>query len=142
MLRVDLHVFSAGAEAREAIEQVLTDRRLAKARPAYFSGSMGEAVQKYAEEASPGLLIVETRDQAPALFEQLDRLSEVCRAETNLILLGAHNDVQLYRQIAKRGVHDYVPMPIDPAHLIEAILGVCESPDERRQARLVSFVGA
>ncbi|HTY69293.1 MAG TPA: cellulose synthase operon protein YhjQ/BcsQ [Alphaproteobacteria bacterium] len=142
MLRVDLHVFSAGSEAREAIEQVLTDRRLAKARPAYFGGSMAEAAQKYAEEASPGLLIIETHDGAPALFDQLDRLSEVCRPETNLILLGAHNDVQLYRQIAKRGVHDYVPMPIDPAHLIEAILGVCASPDETRQARLISFIGA
>jgi pilus assembly protein CpaE len=142
MHRVDLHVFSVGGEAREAVEQVLTDLRLAKTRAAYFSGSMAEAAQKYADEASPGLLIVETLDRAPALFDQLDRLSEVCRAETNLILLGGHNDVQLYRQIAKRGVHDYVPMPIDPAHLIEAILGVCASPDETRQARLISFIGA
>src|SRR5215469_8808114 len=142
MHRVDLHVFSIDGEARQAVEQALADRRLAKTRASYFAGSMTEAAQAYADEPSPGLLIIETRDRAPALFDQLDRLSEVCRPETNLILLGGHNDVQLYRQIAKRGVHDYVPLPIDPAHLIEAILGVCASPDETRQARLISFIGA
>lgn len=142
MHRVDLHVFCAGSDAREAVEQALTDRRLAKTRAAYFTGGMADATQKYADEASPGLLVIETRDGAPALFVQLEQLSEVCRAETNLILLGAHNDVQLYRQIAKRGVHDYVPLPADPGHLIEAILGVCASPDEAQHGRLISFIGA
>ena len=142
MQRVDLQVFATTPAARTAVEQVLTDRRLAKTRAAYFAGGMAEAVQTYADGASPGLLIIETHERAPALFEQLSRLSEVCRAETNLILLGEHNDVQLYRQIAKRGVHDYIPMPVDPAHLLEAMLGVCATSDKSRQARLISFIGA
>lgn len=142
MQRVELHVFSVSPEARHAVEQVLTDRRLAKTRAAHFTGGMAEAAQKYADDASPGLLIIETHDRAPGLFDQITRLSDVCRAETNLILIGEHNDVQLYRQIAKRGVHDYVPMPIDPAHLLEAVLSVCASADETRQGRLISFMGA
>ncbi len=142
MHRVDLHVFAASEDAKGAVEQALTDRRLAKTRAAYFDGGITTAVQKYADEPSPGLLIIETRDGAPALFDQLDGLSEVCRADTNLILLGAHNDVQLYRQIAKRGVHDYVPLPADPAHLIEAILGACAGSDETHHGRLISFIGA
>ena len=142
MHRVDVHVFAMSGEAKDAVVQALTDRRLTKTRAAYFDGSMTEATQKYAEETSPGLLIIESRDLVPALFDQLDRLSEVCGADTDLILLGAQNDVQLYRQLAKRGVHDYVPMPIDPGHLIEAVVGVCASADEARQGRLISFIGA
>jgi len=103
---------------------------------------MALAAQKYESEGSPELLIVETQDPAPAIFDQLDRLSEVCRAGTDLILLGQHNDVALYRQLAKRGVHEYIPLPADPAHLVDAVLAVCTSPDEAKQARLISFIGA
>jgi pilus assembly protein CpaE len=103
---------------------------------------MALAAQKYAAEGSPELLIIETQDPAPAIFDQLEQLSEVCRAGTDLILLGQHNDVALYRQLAKRGVHEYIPLPADPAHLVDAVLTVCTDPEEARQARLISFVGA
>ena len=142
MQRVDIHIFSLGSESRSAVEQALADRRLTKIRPVHFEGSLAAAVQKYKDEPSPGLVIVETRDPAPAIFEQLDGLSEVCRTETNLILLGPHNDVALYRQLAKRGVHEYIPLPADPAYLIDAVLGVCADPDTARQGRLISFIGA
>lgn len=142
MQRVDIHIFTLGPESRSAVEHALADRRLTKIRPVHFEGSLATAVQKYKDETSPDLLIVETRDPAATIFEQLDGLSEVCRTETNLILLGSHNDVALYRQLAKRGVHEYIPLPADPAHLIDAVLGVCADPDAIPQGRLISFIGA
>jgi len=50
--------------------------------------------------------------------------------------------VTLYRQLAKRGVHEYIPLPADPAHLVDAVLTICTDPEEARQARLISFIGA
>jgi pilus assembly protein CpaE len=140
--RVEIHAFTTGADAKTALESALADRRLTKVRPAYFAGSMELAARKYEGEGSPQLLIVETEDPAPAIFNQLDRLSEVCRPGTDLILLGRHNDVALYRQLAKRGVHEYIPLPADPAHLVDAVLTVCADPHDAKQARLISFIGA
>jgi len=142
MQRLNIHIFALGSDTTAAVEHALADRRLAKIRPVYFEGGLGAAADKYRSGASPDLLIVETRDPVPVIFDQLDQLSEVCGPETNLILLGPHNDVALYRQLSKRGVHEYVPMPIDPGHLIEAVLALCVDPDAARQGRLISFIGA
>lgn len=142
MQRVDIHVFSLGSDTKSAVTHALADRRLTKIRPAYFDGGLANAIDKYKEDPSPGLLIVETHEPAATIFDQLDQLSDVCRTETNLILLGPHNDVALYRQLAKRGIHEYIPTPADAGHLIDAVLGVCADPDAAKQGRLISFIGA
>jgi pilus assembly protein CpaE len=85
---------------------------------------------------------VETRERPPAIFDQLERLAEVCAAGTDLILLGHHNDVALYRQLTRQGVREYIPMPVDPAHLVEAIVAVSQASDAVGQGRLISFIGA
>jgi pilus assembly protein CpaE len=121
---------------------VLADRRLAKARPAFFDGSIEAAVQQYQTVPSADLLIIETHDPSDAIFQQLDPLSEVCRADTNLILIGAHNDVGLYRALTKAGVREYLPMPVDTHNLLETVVEVCADPTDQKQGRLVSFIGA
>jgi pilus assembly protein CpaE len=129
-------------ETQEAIAQVLTDRRLAKARPKFFNGSISEATRQFEGNASPDLLIIETRENPRAIFEQLEGLAAVCRMETQLILVGTSNDVGLYRSLTKAGIRDYVPLPIDPAHLLDSLVAVCADPEEVRQARLISCIGA
>jgi pilus assembly protein CpaE len=131
-----------GAEVKAAIEQVLTDRRLAKARPKFFDGGIPEAARQYENDPSPDLLIVETHDPAKTIFEQLEGLSQVCRMETSLILIGAHNDVGLYRQLTKQGVREYVPLPVDTRQLLDAMVAICADPGDVKQARLIACIGA
>ncbi len=107
-----------------------------------FEGGLTAATQAYSDRQSPDLLIVETREAAAQIFTELDQLAGVCRPDTNLILLGPHNDVLLYRQLAKRGVSEYIPTPASPAHVVDAVLGAAVDPDEPRQGRLISFIGA
>lgn len=107
-----------------------------------MEGGIPAAAQHYESEASPELLIIETRESPEAIFEQLERLSGVCRAETDLILLGPHNDVLLYRRLTKQGVREYIPMPADPRLLLDAVVAVCADPEEVKQGRLISFIGA
>ncbi|HUZ73007.1 MAG TPA: cellulose synthase operon protein YhjQ/BcsQ [Stellaceae bacterium] len=128
--------------AKESIEQVLTDRRLTKARARFFDGAIDDATQQYEGSPSPDLLIIETHDDTSAIFAKLDGLSRVCRRETQLILIGRHNDVGLYRALTKQGVHEYLPLPPDPHHLLDAVVAICTDPDERKLGRLVSFIGA
>ena len=129
-------------QTQDAIAQVLTDRRLVKARPKFFNGSIIEATRQYEGSPSPDLLIIETHENPRAIFEQLEGLAAVCRMETQLILVGTSNDVSLYRSLTKAGIRDYVPLPIDPAHLLDSLVAVCADPEEVKQARLISCIGA
>ncbi len=142
MQRVDIHIWALADETKTAVEDGLADRRLAKTRPAFFAGGIPAAIQKYGSEASPGLLIVETIDPAEAIVTQLECLSELCQAETDLILLGPYNDVALYRELTRRGVHEYLPVPLDPRQLTEAVVGVCADTGAASQGRVISFIGA
>jgi pilus assembly protein CpaE len=120
----------------------LTDRRLAKTRPSFFEGGIDAATHQYESSPSAELLIIETRESGDTIFQQLEQLSEVCRPETNLILIGAHNDVALYRMLTKQGVREYLPMPVDPHHLLESVVAICADPEDLKQGRLISFIGA
>jgi pilus assembly protein CpaE len=127
---------------RSAIEQVLADRRLAKTRPTFVEGGIDAATHQYESSPSADLLIIESRDPPDAIFQQLEHLSQVCRVETNLILIGAYNDVALYRTLTKQGVREYLPIPVDPQHLLESVVSVCADPQDLKQGRLISFIGA
>ncbi len=142
MQRIDIHVFTLGDEAWAGIEEGLGDRRLTKARPARYAGDLAAAIAKYESEPSPGLLIIETHEAPAQLFDQLDRLSTVCKGDTQLVLVGTHNDVGLYRQLLRRGVSEYLTTPFDPRHLSEVLINVCAGPDNGRQGRVISFIGA
>jgi pilus assembly protein CpaE len=142
MQRIDIHIFTSGDEAWSGVEEALSDRRLTKARPARYAGDLAAAITKYEHEPSPGLLIIETHEAPAMLFDQLDRLSAVCKGDTQVVLVGRHNDVGLYRQLLRRGVSEYLNTPIDPRHLAEILIAVCAGPDNSRQGRLISFIGA
>jgi pilus assembly protein CpaE len=86
--------------------------------------------------------VIETHDSQEAIFEKLEKLSQVCRVETNLVLIGAQNDVSLYRALTKAGVREYLPVPVDEHHLLDSIVAVCVDPTETKLGRLVSFIGA
>jgi pilus assembly protein CpaE len=127
---------------RTAVEQVLTDRRLSKTRPVFNEGDVTTACHQYESSPSPDLLVIETREPADQIFQSLEPLSQVCRTETNLILIGTHNDVALYRHLTRAGVREYLPMPVDVHHLLEAVVAVCADPDDVKQGRLIAFMGA
>lgn len=111
-------------------------------RPHYFEDGIAQAIRHYEAEASPALLIIETRGAPAEIFEQLDRLSEVCQAGSNVIILGPHNDVMLYRQLTRRGVREYIPLPAEIAHLTDAIASVASDPNDANLGRLIACIGA
>ena len=142
MQRLEIHTYALSADTNAAMRSALQDRRLVKTRPSFRDGDLLAAVARCGTEISPDLLIVESHATEADLFAQLERLSELCRQETNLILLGPQNDVGLYRRLTGRGVHEYVPLPADPNVLADAILALRAEPDVVPQGRLIAFTGA
>ncbi len=57
-------------------------------------------------------------------------------------MVGRVNDVELYRELMRRGASEYLVAPLSPLHLIEVISGLYLEPGAAPIGRVVSFIGA
>jgi pilus assembly protein CpaE len=140
--RISIQAFCEFPDTGAALQRAASDRRLAKAHVVVQLGGLQAAVDHHSGGVSPNLLIVETRLQGKAAVEEIDRLAEVCDPSTKVIVVGRVNDVELYRELMRRGVSEYMVAPLNPLHLIEVISGLYLNPDAAPIGRVVSFVGA
>jgi pilus assembly protein CpaE len=69
-------------------------------------------------------------------------LSEVCQPESRVIVLGAVNDVFLYRTLKRQGISEYLPVPLDAKALAETVFALYAEPGAEKLGRFVSFMGA
>ena len=71
---------------------------------------------------------METRLHGQAALDELDRLAEVCDPATKVVVVGRTNDVELYRELMRRGASEYLVAPLSPLQLIEVISGLYLDP--------------
>src|SRR4029077_13863882 len=105
-------------------------------------GGINAAVEHFHGQVTPNLLVVETRLNGQEALEELDRLAEVCDPTTKVVIVGRVNDVELYRELMRRGVSEYLVAPLNPLHLIEVISGLYLGADSAPIGRVVAFIGA
>jgi pilus assembly protein CpaE len=140
--RISIHAFVEFPDSGAALQRAGADRRLAKAHLNVQLGGISAAIDHYHGESTPNLLIVETRLNGQAALEELDRLAQVCDPTTKVIVVGRTNDVELYRELMRRGASEYLVAPLNPLHLIEVISGLYLDPEAAPIGRIVAFVGA
>lgn len=140
--RISIQAFCEFPDTGAALQRAAADRRLAKAHVAVQLGGIEAAVEHHSGNPTPNLLIVETRLQGKTAIDEIDRLAEVCDPATKVIIVGRVNDVELYRELMRRGVSEYLVAPLNPLHLIEVISGLYLSPEAAPIGRIVSFIGA
>ncbi len=140
--RIAIHVFAERQDTLAASERAGQDRRMARATTQIRVGGIPAAVEAYNQEPTPPLIVVECMQDPGALLWQVDRLAEVCDAGTKVIVIGATNDIILFRELMKRGVSEYLVAPIQPLQLIAAIGGLFSDPAQPFVGRSIAFVGA
>jgi pilus assembly protein CpaE len=140
--RISIHAFCEFPDTGASLQRAGADRRLSKAHLTVQLGGIAAAVEHYQGQVTPNLLIVETRLQGEAALAELDRLAEVCDAATKVIVVGRTNDVELYRELMRRGASEYLMAPLSPLQLIEVISGLYLDPGATPIGRVVAFVGA
>jgi len=69
-------------------------------------------------------------------------LAEVCDPATKVVVIGRTNDVELYRELMRRGASEYLIAPVEPLQLIEVISGLYLDPGASPIGRVVAVVGA
>ena len=140
--RISIQAFCEFPDTGAALQRAASDRRLAKAHVTVQLGGLQAAVDHHSENVTPNLLIVETRLQGQAAIEEIDSLAEVCDPSTKVLIIGRVNDVELYRELIRRGVSEYLVAPLNPLDLIEVISGLYLDPDAAPIGRVVTFMGA
>ncbi|TGY88431.1 pilus assembly protein CpaE [Marinicauda algicola] len=140
--RITIHAFCERPETGALVHNAGNDRRLAKAHVTVELGGLSAAIERYHDESTPNLLIVETGMQGRALFEQLEDLAAVCSAETRVVIIGATNDIALYRELMRRGVSEYLVPPMTPLHLIRTVSGLFADPAAPFAGKTIAFIGA
>jgi pilus assembly protein CpaE len=140
--RISIHAFCEFPDTGAAMQRAGSDRRLSKAHLQVQLGGVNAAVEHYTGQITPNLLIVETKLSGQDALAELDRLAEVCDPATKVVVIGRTNDVELYRELMRRGASEYLIAPLEPLELIEVISGLYLDPGASPIGRVVAVVGA
>jgi pilus assembly protein CpaE len=104
-------------------------------------GGMAAAVEAYRTAPTPNVIILETEGRG-RILAGLDRLATVCDSGTRVVVIGRVNDVTLYRELVRRGVSDYVIVPVNALDVVRSICGLFSAPEARAVGRIIGIVGA
>lgn len=140
--RIAIHVFAERQDTLASAERAAQDRRLSRATTQIRVGGVAAAVETYQHEPTPPLIIVECLKDPQTLLWEVDQLAEVCDAGTKVVVIGATNDIILFRELMRRGVSEYLVAPLQPLQLIAAIGGLFNDPAQPFVGRTIAFVGA
>ncbi|GAB4525729.1 MAG: pilus assembly protein CpaE [Amphiplicatus sp.] len=140
--RISIHAFCETPQTTALLERAAIDRRLSKAHLTMHMGGVAKAVDHFQSTPTPNLIIVETLEGGPALFEQLGELAQVCDPSTKVVIIGRVNDIGLYRELIRQGVSDYLVRPRSPLQIIRSIATLYVDPSAPPIGRTIAFVGA
>lgn len=140
--RIAVHVFAERQDTLASAERAGQDRRMSRATTQIRVGGVAAAIEAYQSEPTPPLIVVECMKDARTLLAEIDQLAEVCDAGTKVVIIGATNDILLFRELMRRGVSEYLVAPVQPLQLISAIGGLFADPAQPFVGRSIAFVGA
>ncbi|WP_370235234.1 MULTISPECIES: AAA family ATPase [Henriciella] len=129
-------------KSRDMIEKVAGDRRMLNSSVDAFSGGIPAAIAHLSENPTPNLLIVESSASASVMMQQIDELASHCDEGVQVMVIGATNDIALYRQLVSRGVSEYLVPPIEPVQMVRAIGTMFTDPDAPFVGKSISVIGA
>ncbi|MEO1407927.1 MAG: pilus assembly protein CpaE, partial [Pseudomonadota bacterium] len=113
--------FCESGKTVELLESVAADRRMSQASVEVHEGGLPAAIEYLQQHATPNLLILESSAPTPTMIAQIDELAGHCDEGVQVMVLGATNDIALYRQLMARGVSEYLVPPVAPVQIVRSI---------------------
>jgi pilus assembly protein CpaE len=139
---ISIRAFLETAETRELMEVAANDRRMARVDMEISEGGLTAGIAAMKAEMSPNLLIVESHLSAGDMIARIDDLALHCDEGVEVMVIGAQNDIMLYRKLMTRGVSEYIVPPIKPLNIIHSISELFTDPDAPFVGRSIAMVGA
>ena len=139
---ISIRAFFEQSSTADLLATASADRRMARADLESVPGGLPAAIDYLTNNVTPNLLIVESSLPAAEMISQIDMLAEHCDPGVQVMVIGAMNDISLYRQLMARGVSEYLVPPIRPVQLIRAVAGLFSDPEAPFLGKSISVVGA
>ena len=139
---IAINAFCERTDTQSLLEKAAQDRRMSRAITDFRSGGLQAAIEFLSENPTPNLLIVESSLPAGQMIAKIDELAQHCDEGVEVLVIGATNDIALYRQLMARGVSEYLVPPVQPLGLIRSISNLFADPDEPFIGKSISVVGA
>lgn len=141
--RITIAAFCENPETGAVIQRAALDRRLSKTHVSVHMGGASAAAELYADTSTPNLLIVESShvDRDP-LMAELEALAAVCDPASKVVVVGRSNDIQLYRELIRNGISEYLMTPLHPMQVIETVANLYAAPESEPIGKVFAFVGA
>lgn len=140
--RITIHVFCESPATAEQAHKAASDRRLGGLVVVVKMGGLAEACQVYQSQPTPSLIMVESLDSPNQMVSYLDQLADVCDPGTKVVVLGASNDIALYRELMQRGVSEYLVPPFTPLQIALTINSLYSDPTAPFVGRQIAFCSA
>ncbi|HYD88380.1 MAG TPA: AAA family ATPase [Vitreimonas sp.] len=125
--------------AGELFTQLAADPRLRRGAFAFGRGGIDGAAARVAKAGAPDLFVLESTLQGADMLRALDELAPAVAQGAKIVLLGAVNDIGLLRELAARGVSEYIVPPITAAELAASLCRLYANTDN---ARVIAVIGA
>jgi len=139
---IAIKAFCERADTMDLLGTAGRDRRMANVTMDIVDGGLDAGIAYLAENPTPNLLIVESAAPASEMIAKIDELASHCDAGVEVLVIGAMNDIALYRQLMARGVSEYLVPPVQPLGLIRSISTLFSDPDKPFVGKSISVVGA
>lgn len=139
---ISIQVFYERDETRLLMEVCERDRRMGRATIESHAGGIAAATEYMRVNPTPNLLVIESSARSAQLLSEIDQLAEHCDETVKVMVVGAINDIALYRQLVARGVSEYVVPPFQPLQILRTISGLFADPDAPFVGKQISVVGA
>ena len=138
---ISVQAFCDRQETAHCINETTRDWRMKRTNVKIYMGGLPAAIEFYHKENTPSLIIIESGMRGEELFNQLEQLASVCDEGTKVVIIGAANDIRLYRQLMEKGVSDYLVPPLHPLHVIRSLGELYADPDQPFIGRVAAFFG-
>lgn len=140
--RISIQAFCEQPALAETLQIASEDRRLSKTHLTIQMGGAPAAIAHYQEAPTPNLIVLELTSPHAELIAELDELAQSCDPGTKVVVVGHTNDVMLYRDLIRRGVSEYLVLPVTPFELMECLSGLYNNPDTDPVGQVFAFMGA
>jgi len=140
IIRISIGAFLLSPESVAAISALKEDRLFFRSTIDIYEGGIDAAAGYLANDKTPELLIVESTADKEGMFAQLEALANVCDPDARVILIGAENDIELFRTLISEGISDYLVGPVNEGQIKESVTKIFQtrSGDD---GRVIAFAG-
>jgi len=141
ILRINIGAFVLSDAVRDAVNSLNEDRLFLRSTVAVQEGGMQAALEFLSQRSTPELLLVETQSTGDAFFAELNALADVCQPGTRVIIVGAENDINLFKTLLDQGISQYFLQTVASEELKAAIVEAFADKTLNAKSRTIAFTG-